>query len=242
MNILVVVAVLAVFGVLRLRRTNLLVWAIAWWVGIYVLIRFGFSTPIPSSVVTLYMGIVTIAILAYMSSSEERREEVSRPLLSLMTDKRYTALLAATVVALPALAAANVYFQMNVPLQPPFFPGRSIRHRRPRSRFTTRRSISMRETTRSGNSKRRIRKSSANMSRTGAASTTGTASSATGTIWAATGCSCTGWTRSRPISRTEIPSRTFARRSCSGESRREVPGCPMKVVPGIRPCLRGRSS
>ena len=122
MKILVVVAVLAVFGGLRLRRTNLLVWAIAWWVGIYVLLRFGFSTPIPSSVVTLYMGIVTIAILAYMSSSEERREEVSRPLLSLMTDKRYTALLAATVVALPALAAANVYFQMNVPLQPPFFP------------------------------------------------------------------------------------------------------------------------
>ena len=122
MNLLVVVAVLAVFGALRLRRANLLMWAIAWWLGIYVLLRFGFSTPIPSSVVMLYMGIVTIAILAYVSSSQERREEVSRPLLSLATDKRYTALLAATVVALPALAAANVYFQMNVPLQPPFFP------------------------------------------------------------------------------------------------------------------------
>ena len=32
-----------------------------------------------------------------------------------MTEKRYTALLAATVVAIPALAAANVYVQMNVP-------------------------------------------------------------------------------------------------------------------------------
>ena len=39
-----------------------------------------------------------------------------------MTDKRYTALLVATVVAIPALAAANVYVQMNVPLEPPFFP------------------------------------------------------------------------------------------------------------------------
>jgi len=39
-----------------------------------------------------------------------------------MTDRRYTVLLGATVVALPALAAANVYVRMNVPLEPPFFP------------------------------------------------------------------------------------------------------------------------
>jgi hypothetical protein len=122
MNLLVVLAVVAVFGLLRFRRTNLLTWALAWWIGIYVILRFGFSAPIPSSVVSLYMGIVTIAILAYMSSSEERREEVSGPLVRFMTDKRYTALLGATIVAIPALAAANVYVKMNAPLQPPFFP------------------------------------------------------------------------------------------------------------------------
>jgi mono/diheme cytochrome c family protein len=121
MNILVVVAVLVVFGLLRFRRANLLTWAIAWWVGIYVLLRFGFTAPIPASVVSLYMGIVSIAILAYMSSSQERREEVSGPLIRFMTDKRYTALLGATVVAIPALAAANVYVKMNVPIQPPLF-------------------------------------------------------------------------------------------------------------------------
>jgi mono/diheme cytochrome c family protein len=122
MNLLVVAAVLVVFGLLRWRRANLLMWALAWWVGIYVLLRFGFSAPIPSSVVSLYMGIITIAILAYVTSSEERREEVFSPLVRFMTEKRYTALLGATVVALPALAAANVYMQMNVPLQPPYFP------------------------------------------------------------------------------------------------------------------------
>ncbi len=121
MNILIVFAVLAVFAVLRFLRVNLLIWAIAWWVGIYVLLRFGFTAPIPSSVVSLYMGIVSIAILAYVSSSEERREDVSRPLVRFMTDKRYTVLLGATAVAIPALAAANVYVQMNVPLQPPLF-------------------------------------------------------------------------------------------------------------------------
>ena len=121
MKIPVLIAVLAVFALLRFRRTNLLMWAGAWWVGIYVLLRFGFTAPIPASVVSLYMGIVSIAILAYVSSSEERREEVSGPLLRFMTDKRYTALLGATVVAIPALAAANVYVQMNVPLEPPLF-------------------------------------------------------------------------------------------------------------------------
>ena len=121
MNIPVVLAVAITFGILRFRRANLLVWAGAWWIASYVLLRFGFTAPIPASVVSLYMGIISIAILAYVSSSQERREEVARPLVRFMTDRRYTALLAATVVAIPALAAANVYVQMNVPLQPPLF-------------------------------------------------------------------------------------------------------------------------
>ena len=122
MNILVVLAILVVFGLLRFRRANLFMWAIAWWVGCYVFFRFGFTAPIPTSVISIYMGIVSLAILAFVSSSEERREEVSRPLVRLMTEKRYTPLLVATVVAIPALAAANVYVQMNVPIEPPFFP------------------------------------------------------------------------------------------------------------------------
>jgi len=121
MNILVVLAVLAAFGLLRFLRANLLLWAVAWWLGIYVLVRFGFAAPIPSSVISIYMGIVSLAVLAYMSSSRERREEVSRPLVRFMTEKRYTPFLAATVVALPVLAAANVYVRMNAPLQPPYF-------------------------------------------------------------------------------------------------------------------------
>jgi len=122
MKMLVVLAVVAVFGLLRFGRANLLVWAAAWWAGIYVLLRFGFTAPIPSSVVSMYMGVVSIAILAYVSSSQARREEVSRPLVRLMTEKRYTAILGATIVAIPALAAANVYVRMNVPLEPPLFP------------------------------------------------------------------------------------------------------------------------
>jgi hypothetical protein len=121
MKIPILLAVVAVFGILRFRRAPLLFWAAAWWAGIYVLLRFGFTAPIPSSVVSIYMGIVTIATLAYVTSSQERRDEVSGPLVRFMTDRRYTALLGAAVVAIPALAAANVYARMNVPLEPPLF-------------------------------------------------------------------------------------------------------------------------
>ena len=121
MKIVVVVAVLAVFGLLRLRKTSLIAWAGAWWVGIYVLLRFGFTAPIPASVVTIYMGVVTLGILAYVTSSEERRNDVSGPLFRFITERRYTPILGATILAIPALAAANVYMQMNVPLQPPLF-------------------------------------------------------------------------------------------------------------------------
>jgi hypothetical protein len=121
MKIWVVLAVVAVFALLRFRRANLLTWALAWWVGIYILLRFGFVAPIPSSVISIYMGIVSLAILAYVSSSQQRREDVSSPLVRFMTEKRYTAFLVATVVAIPALAAANVYVQMSAPIQPPLF-------------------------------------------------------------------------------------------------------------------------
>ena len=121
MKIPILLAVLAVLGVLRFVRASLLLWAAAWWIGIYVLLRFGFSAPIPASVVTIYMGIVTLALLAYVSSSEDRREAISRPLVRFMTEPRYTVLLVATAVLIPALAAANVYVQTNAPLQPPFF-------------------------------------------------------------------------------------------------------------------------
>jgi hypothetical protein len=64
MKIPVVLAVIALFALLRFRRAGLLTWALAWWVGIYILLRFGFTAPIPSSVIFIYMAIATLSILA----------------------------------------------------------------------------------------------------------------------------------------------------------------------------------
>jgi len=120
-----VLAVVAAFVVLHLVRARTLAWALACWAGIYVVFRFAFVTPIPSSVVGLYMGIVTLALAAYVTSSQRRRDEVSAPIVALVVEPRYRPLLAAGLVLLPALAAANAWLGSRVTLEAPAF-GRTV--------------------------------------------------------------------------------------------------------------------
>jgi mono/diheme cytochrome c family protein len=121
----VVLAVVAAFVVLRLVRARTLAWAGACWLGIYVVLRLGFVTPIPSSVVQLYMGIVTLALAAYVTSSDERRADVAAPIVALVVEPRYRLLLAVVLVLLPVLAAANAWLGTRVTLEPPAF-GRTV--------------------------------------------------------------------------------------------------------------------
>jgi len=120
-NILVLLPVLAVLGLLAWRRVGLLAWALAWWTGLYVVLRWGFTIPIPFSVLSIYMSIVTLAILAFVTSSEERRAQVSQPLVRLIVEPRFGMLLSALVVLIPGAEAANVWFQARAQLEAPFF-------------------------------------------------------------------------------------------------------------------------
>src|SRR5439155_26848392 len=43
----VVLPILAVLVFLRVFRARVLVWVVAWWIGLYVTFRYGFETPIP---------------------------------------------------------------------------------------------------------------------------------------------------------------------------------------------------
>jgi mono/diheme cytochrome c family protein len=121
MNLFVVLAVVAAMIVLKIRRAGLLAWALAWWAGFFVVVRYGFTVPIPVSVIAIYMMIVTLALLAYVTSSTQRREDVTRPLVRLMVEPGLRPLLILVVVALPTLAAAGVYARMKAPIEAPFF-------------------------------------------------------------------------------------------------------------------------
>jgi len=117
----IVIPIIAVMIILRLVRAGLLVWVAAWWVGMYVAVQYGFDTPVPDSAVRMYMAITTLALFAYVMSSRERTRAVTEPILTFVTDRRYTVPLVLVALVIPALSAWRIYAAMNVPAQPPFF-------------------------------------------------------------------------------------------------------------------------
>jgi hypothetical protein len=121
MNLYVLIPILAVMLLLRVLRVRLLIWMFAWWLALYGGIRYGFATPVPHSVVTMYMAIVTLSLLAYMGSSRERSREVLVPITRFLSEKRFTLLLAAAAVLVPALVGYDVYSGMHVQPEPPYF-------------------------------------------------------------------------------------------------------------------------
>jgi mono/diheme cytochrome c family protein len=121
----VVLAVVALFVLLRLRRARTFAWTIACFFGIYAFLRFGFAVPIPASVVQLYMGIAALSLAAYVSSSERRRAEFLSPLLALVNEPARRPLLGAVLVLLPALAAASAWLGSRETLEAPAF-GRTV--------------------------------------------------------------------------------------------------------------------
>jgi len=121
----VVLGVAVVFVALRLRGARSLTWTLACWGGIYAFVRYGFATPIPVSVVQIYMGIASLALAAYVSSSATRRAEFVAPLSALVNETRLRPLLAAILVLLPALAAANAWLGSRETLEAPAF-GRTV--------------------------------------------------------------------------------------------------------------------
>jgi mono/diheme cytochrome c family protein len=134
MKPLVLLAIAALLLILRWRKVNMLTWAIAWFLAMWVGIKWGFVTPVPGSVVKLYMGIVALSIFSYVTSSDERKEGFMRPIVGVVTNPSRLPVLALVVLLIPALAAANVYFAMNVPVEAPAF-GRTV-HPAPPDKIT----------------------------------------------------------------------------------------------------------
>jgi mono/diheme cytochrome c family protein len=121
MNGLLVFGVLAVMVVLRWRKVSKLTWAVAWWLGMFLIIRYGFAVPVPISVVKLYMGIITGAIVAYVLTDQPRIEEIRGPIARFMTEKRFQMPLIGAMLAIPALFAWSIYAGMTRDPLPPAF-------------------------------------------------------------------------------------------------------------------------
>ena len=121
MNWWVLLAFVAVMLALRWRRVRMLTWAAAWWLGMLLVLRYGFTVPVPASVIKIYMGIVTLSLLAFILTDKQRMAEFWQPIESFVTEPRYRALLAAVVVLLPATVALQIYAGITRTPQAPFF-------------------------------------------------------------------------------------------------------------------------
>jgi mono/diheme cytochrome c family protein len=120
MKLLVILPILAVFAFLLYRKANLLTWALAWWIGFFVAIRWGFSVPIPSSVVFLYMG--SRRSRCRLRHLEARRAAGDRGPDRRSDRQRQARLsLAGRASLLPALAATASGSGMSQPIEAPFF-------------------------------------------------------------------------------------------------------------------------
>lgn len=121
MNLSIVIPILAVMLLLRWRGAGMLVWLFTWWIAAWLFFNYGFVTPIPQSVVMLYMGITTFVLILYVTSDRSRLDQVKGPLFRFITEKRFTVPLILAIVAIPSLVAARVYLGMTQPVQAPFF-------------------------------------------------------------------------------------------------------------------------
>lgn len=121
MNLLVIVPLVAIMAILQWRKVGMLTWLIAWWLGIFCFFSFGFTVPIPQSVISLYMGIITLSLVVYVTSDPQRIKSVLDPLTAFMTQKRYFLPLILVMVAIPTLSAARIYLDATAPVQAPFF-------------------------------------------------------------------------------------------------------------------------
>lgn len=113
MNMIIILAVVVVMFGLRYLKPNALAWTVIWWVGAYAGFRFGVDPPMPSSILSMYMFIVTLVLVAYLSASQERMGSASKNLIAFFVDPKYKIALIAALLLVPALVAYQVYSGMT---------------------------------------------------------------------------------------------------------------------------------
>ncbi len=130
MNIFVLLAIIAALVAIqvvgtRFVKLNRLAWMAIWWIALYLALSFGIDPPLPTTIIALFMAIVTLALLAYLSADSEELETAKNTIVSFMTERKYMVPLLIAVVAIPLLVAFKVYSDMTQPPQPPA-SGRTI--------------------------------------------------------------------------------------------------------------------
>ena len=87
-KLVVLLAIVVVMLILRWRKVGMLTWTLSWAVVSWTFFKFGFVTPIPGSVIRLYMGIVLLSLFAYVTSDRQRQKSFTQPIVDLVVNPR----------------------------------------------------------------------------------------------------------------------------------------------------------
>ena len=93
--------------------------AVVIWVVAFLLLRIGIRPPAPWSVLTLYMFIITLPLLVFVSSDRDSWRDFVRPVWLTLTDARYRVLRTVIVFAVPLLLGYYAYTQAAAKPQAP---------------------------------------------------------------------------------------------------------------------------
>src|SRR5207244_10812396 len=85
--------------------------AVVIWVLAFAILRFGIRPPAPWSVLSLYMFIISLALLVFVSSDRDSWRDFVRPMWLTLTDPRYRVLRTVIVFAVPLLLGYYAYSQ-----------------------------------------------------------------------------------------------------------------------------------
>ncbi len=124
MNLVVLLAIAATLVAIQLVVTrwlklNRLAWMALWWVALWAAFSYGINPPLPNSIIVLFMAIITIALIAYLSADSDELQAAQSAITRFMVDRQYAVPLLIALVALPLLVALRVYLETKAAPQPP---------------------------------------------------------------------------------------------------------------------------
>jgi mono/diheme cytochrome c family protein len=85
----------------------------------FCILRFGIRPPAPWSVLTLYMGIVLLAVLVFASSDSDSWRDFMRPIRATLTQPRLRPLRVSLMIAIPLMLGYYAYTQAAARPQAP---------------------------------------------------------------------------------------------------------------------------
>lgn len=119
MNFWVIGALVLALALLRVFKVNALVWVGMFWVAIYVLLKWGIVPPVPGSIRGMYLAIVTVALMLYVSSDRNRAEDALQGLRRLLLERKWRPVLLFLLLIYPMAQAITVYQERTATLAPP---------------------------------------------------------------------------------------------------------------------------